>query len=81
MFIAIIGTRLSGKTTVETYLTDKGFVPVKIIPQTSGLRDRVQRRSVVPVSLGWRRACSLFRLSCSLSSSHFQGITVISFLL
>ncbi len=56
MFIAIIGTRLSGKTTVETYLTDKGFVPVKIIPQTSGHRDRAQRRGVVPVSLSWRRA-------------------------
>jgi hypothetical protein len=31
MFIAIIGTRLSGKSTIEAYLIEKGFVPVRII--------------------------------------------------
>ncbi|KAI0278158.1 cytidine deaminase-like protein [Russula aff. rugulosa BPL654] len=34
MFIAIIGTRLSGKSTVETYLTERGFIPVKVISRT-----------------------------------------------
>jgi len=34
MFIAIIGTRLSGKSTVETYLTQRGFIPVRVISQT-----------------------------------------------
>lgn len=48
MFIAIIGTRLSGKSTVETYLTEKGFVPVRIIPQNSGYRERpAQTRNLV----------------------------------
>ncbi|KAH9065821.1 cytidine deaminase-like protein [Lactarius vividus] len=30
MFIAIIGTRFSGRTTIESYLIAKGFVPVRI---------------------------------------------------
>ncbi|KAH9044564.1 cytidine deaminase-like protein [Lactarius pseudohatsudake] len=30
MFIAIIGTRFSGRTTIESYLRAKGFVPVRI---------------------------------------------------
>ena len=49
MFIAIIGTRLSGKSTVETYLTEKGFIPVRIIPQNSGYRERppAQTRNLV----------------------------------
>jgi hypothetical protein len=32
MFIAIIGTRLSGKSAIEAYLIEKGFVSVRIIP-------------------------------------------------
>ena len=31
MFIAIIGTRFSGRTTIESYLIAKGFVSVRII--------------------------------------------------
>lgn len=31
MFIAIIGTRFSGRTTIESYLRAKGFVPVRIV--------------------------------------------------
>lgn len=32
MFIAIIGTRLAGKSTVENYLTQhKGFISVKLL--------------------------------------------------
>lgn len=32
MFIAIIGTRLAGKSTVEKYLTQqKGFIAVKLL--------------------------------------------------
>ncbi|KAH9997741.1 cytidine deaminase-like protein [Russula compacta] len=42
MFIAIIGTRLSGKSTVETYLVEKGFVPVRIISRTPEYGDRAQ---------------------------------------
>ncbi|KAH9081730.1 cytidine deaminase-like protein [Lactarius deliciosus] len=30
MFIAIIGTRFSGRTTIESYLREKGFIPVRI---------------------------------------------------
>ncbi len=34
MFIAIIGTRFSGRTTIESYLIAKGFVSVRIIAPT-----------------------------------------------
>ena len=56
MFIAIIGTRLSGKSTVETYLTEKGFIPVRIIPQNSGYRERppAQTRDLVSRPFGTR---------------------------
>ncbi|KAI0673391.1 cytidine deaminase-like protein [Trametes maxima] len=37
MFIAVIGTRLAGKATIETFLTKhKGFVSVKLLDQPSG---------------------------------------------
>ncbi|KAI0715347.1 cytidine deaminase-like protein [Earliella scabrosa] len=40
MFIAIVGTRLAGKSTVESYLVKhKGFLPVKIL---QNLSDKVQ---------------------------------------
>ncbi|KAF8506786.1 cytidine deaminase-like protein [Russula emetica] len=44
MFIAIIGTRLSGKSTVETYLTERGFIPVKLISRTPEHEGRAQAR-------------------------------------
>jgi hypothetical protein len=47
MFIAIIGTRLSGKSTVETYLTEKGFTPVRVISRTPEHKDRAQPRNEV----------------------------------
>lgn len=30
MFIAIVGTRGAGKSTVETYLVSKGFISVRL---------------------------------------------------
>jgi hypothetical protein len=45
MFIAIIGTRLSGKSTVETYLTEKGFIPVRVISRTPEYGDRALDRA------------------------------------
>jgi hypothetical protein len=48
MFIAIIGTRLSGKSTIETYLIEKGFVSVRIIPRAVGHEAKPEEmRSVV----------------------------------
>lgn len=36
MFIAIVGTRLAGKSTVESFLVkQKGFLPVKILQNLS----------------------------------------------
>ncbi|KAI0001704.1 cytidine deaminase-like protein [Russula vinacea] len=60
MFIAIIGTRLSGKSTVETYLTEKGFIPVKVISRTPEHKDRAQARNEVAellehVTRNWRK--------------------------
>lgn len=51
MFIAIIGTRCSGKTTIESYLVAKGFVPVRIIGQALGHEARIgDYREVSPSS-------------------------------
>ena len=50
MFIAIIGTRLSGKSTVETYLTERGFIPVRVISRTPGHEERAQARPEVSPS-------------------------------
>jgi hypothetical protein len=48
MFIAIIGTRLSGKSTIEAYLIEKGFVSVGIIPRAVNHEARAEEmRSVV----------------------------------
>ncbi|KAI9512499.1 cytidine deaminase-like protein [Russula earlei] len=48
MFIAIIGTRLSGKSTVETYLLENEFVPVRLSSQTAqNGQVQLQRRSMV----------------------------------
>jgi len=44
MFIAIIGTRLSGRSTVEIYLTEKGFIPVRLISRTSERDDHTAQR-------------------------------------
>ncbi|KAI0274985.1 hypothetical protein BC834DRAFT_850610 [Gloeopeniophorella convolvens] len=33
MFIAVVGTRFSGKSSLETYLTGRNFVPVRILGQ------------------------------------------------
>lgn len=41
MFIAIIGTRFSGRTTIESYLIEKGFIPVRIIVQALDYEARV----------------------------------------
>lgn len=78
MFIAIIGTRLSGKSTVETYLVEKGFVPVRIISRTSEYGDKAQASKVVSCF----RVLSLSRLAQTypISSRQPQGITTIFFL-
>ena len=47
MFIAIIGTRLSGKSSVETYLAEKGFIPVRVISRSPEYGDRAQARGEV----------------------------------
>ena len=47
MFIAIIGTMLSGKSTVETYLTEKGFVPVKVISRAINYEVGGEKRNAV----------------------------------
>jgi dephospho-CoA kinase len=47
MFIAIIGTILSGKSTIETYLTEKGFVPVKVISRAVNYEVRAEARNTV----------------------------------
>lgn len=80
MFIAIIGTRLSGKSTVETYLTEKGFLPVRIIPQHSGYRERppAQTRNLVGGPIRARSSFH-FRQSFSLSCRQFQGMVTVSF--
>ncbi|KAH8997375.1 hypothetical protein EDB92DRAFT_1415778 [Lactarius akahatsu] len=41
MFIAIIGTRFSGRTTIESYLRAKGFVPVRIVARALDYEARV----------------------------------------
>lgn len=41
MFIAIIGTRFSGRTTIESYLIAKGFLPVRVIAQALDYEARV----------------------------------------
>jgi hypothetical protein len=61
MFIAIIGTRLSGKSTVETYLTERGFKPVRVISRTPEHEGRAQVRTEV----SRLRALSLTRPTCS----------------
>ena len=47
MFIAIIGTRLSGKSTVETYLTERGFIPVRVISRIPEHEGRAPARPEV----------------------------------
>jgi dCMP deaminase len=41
MFIAIIGTRFSGRTTIESYLVERGFIPVRVIAQALDYEARV----------------------------------------
>jgi hypothetical protein len=53
MFIAIIGTRFSGRTTIESYLVAKGFAPVKIIAQALGYEHRIGDDREVSPSLTW----------------------------
>ncbi|KAI0304563.1 cytidine deaminase-like protein [Russula brevipes] len=55
MFIAIIGTRLSGKSTVETYLTEKGFAPVRLNPQTPSLCFESPTDLLEHVTRNWRQ--------------------------
>ncbi|KAI0257220.1 cytidine deaminase-like protein [Lactifluus subvellereus] len=50
MFIAIIGTILSGKSTVEAYLTEKGFVPVKIISRAVNYQVRAEPRNSAAIT-------------------------------
>ena len=42
MFIAIIGTKSSGRTTIESYLIARGFVPVRIIAQALDYEARIR---------------------------------------
>ena len=76
MFIAIIGTRLSGKSTVETYLTERGFIPVKVISRTPEHEGRAQART--EVSHLW--ALSLSRPTYSTFSRQSGGTMTIYFL-
>ena len=76
MFIAIIGTRLSGKSTVETYLTEKGFIPVRVISRTPEHGDRAQARG--EVSRLW--PLLIFSPTCSTFSREPRGTVTIFFL-
>ena len=67
MFIAIIGTRFSGRTTIESYLIARGFVPVRIIARTLAYEARVEDYGEV----SYLRACLLLDLSTQLVSSRY----------
>jgi hypothetical protein len=58
MFIAIIGTRCSGRTTIESYLIARRFVPVRIIARALDYEARVEDYGEV----SHLRACLLLDL-------------------
>ena len=67
MFIAIIGTRFSGRTTIESYLIARGFVPVRIIAKALDYEARIgDYREVSHL-----RACLLLGPSTQLVSSRY----------
>ena len=67
MFIAIIGTRSSGRTTIESYLIARGFVPVRIIDHALDYEARVGDYGEV----SHIRACLSLDLSTQPASSLF----------
>jgi hypothetical protein len=70
MFVAIIGTRFSGRTTIESYLIARGFVPVRIIAQASDYEARVGDYGKV----SYLRACRSFGLPTQLFFRYLQTI-------
>ncbi len=74
MFVAIIGTRSSGRTTIESYLIAKGFVPVRIIAQALDYEARVEDYGEV----SHLRACRLLDLSTQPVSSRYLQMTTVN---
>ncbi|RPD81889.1 hypothetical protein L226DRAFT_564537 [Lentinus tigrinus ALCF2SS1-7] len=90
MFIAIVGTRLAGKSTVQNYLVkNKGFIPVKILqsPSDKGRREPSGDEDGLPMgsdgdfAQGDHRDVDLDRLSLSdigYNPSRISFLTMIS---
>jgi hypothetical protein len=70
MFIAIIGTRFSGRTTIESYLIERGFIPVRVIAQALDYEARVGDYGEV----SYLRAYRLLGLPTQLFSRYLQAI-------